>query len=999
LISGLFISKFDSFSKRTISRSYKELEEHAYKDIQSNINNKVDYITPILVRAENLTRTFASTSVLPLISTIEERKSKSAFNEARDIVISLIKSCNIQYKMVKEKVKLGLYAAEYIFQNKGRIYQSTNFKTSWTCKNQYTGEVFDQEFPNFYVGLQPIEKIYSYEENFSYIVDDVQEMTGVNCSIFQIMNKNGDMLRIATNVRLDDGQRGIETYIPAVMPDGNPNKVIQALMKEGIYEGVAIEVNTQVFSIYKGIYNDSGKLIGAFYIGVPTFDPYLNQSIIETKNRLYGHTFVFNSSGDYTVHQDMKYIGGSFKNEIGSTFFQEITQKKIRDKNVIPVYQNKNKSNIYACSYFKQRDWNICVSGDLSFIYKDEKDRVLTLLKDEMVNVYALSSITIDGKSRAFVKKLQYIDIKGNVLGSFKNGTFQKNCGNVSHNNWFTSGLSLKDRQCLNSSVITPENSKNEEIRIICPAYHQKKVIGLVVIYFDWEMIRLMLNKKHNDKNGISFVLDKSGLIVSHPEYRISDKKYASDSEFGKLAQIAEDKIFQGETGNSRLQLDNKDYYIHYAPVEAMNNSFFLASAVLVDDFLKMANRIKSDSENEYNDFIKSILTSLFFWTIMSIVIGYFFSRSISKPVEKLVNYSTNVSHGDLSKTLKSENKDEIGFLLTAINNMVLTYRKIVIEIISYARLLSNSSEKLVDTASDLTTIFEQMTGNSSDVTATSINMSNAINDISLQIEDMNNNIKRIQKTTESMSENTQIVASAIEKMSVSMNEIGQYASQGTDLTMKAVERTYRTGDTMSQLSKAAEDIGGVTNLIKRLAYKTNLIAINASIEASAAGKAGIGFSVIAKTIQSFAEQSNDAAENIAKHISNVQEIVSRTIEDISGTSQIIRDIHSSSTNITSLVQEQITVADEIVSSASSAKNSANNVVMSISSLSQGSDTISLNATNIAKGSAGVSENVKNVSSASLFSLEKIKQISQSAVELEQFSNDLKEIVINLKTE
>jgi len=994
-ISWLFISTFNSFSKKTVSNSYKELEEQAYKNIQYNIRNEIDFITPVLKHAENQTVRFASSSIISKLSTIEERQSKIAFDEARDIVNGIIKNCSIQYKLMAEKLKLGLYSAEFIIENKGRIFQSMHFPKEWKCKNQITGEVVNLQLPSFYVGLKPIEKIFSYEENYSSIVDDVQEMTGVNCSLFQIMNEQGDMLRIATNVRAKNGQRGIETYIPAKMPDGKPNPVIAAVMDSGVYKGLAIEVEEEFFSIYKAIHNDSGKLIGAFFAGVPTNDPFLNASIIKTKSRSYGFTFVVNSKGKIIIHQNNKFIGKSIDHKI----FQLISQSKTVDKTTIPVYLNSDKSIFYACKHYPPRDWYICVSGNLSQIFNDENNRVRNLLKAEIKNVYNAAELTIQEKKLNIINRMDYISVNGDVVLSLKNGDFIEISENLSEQKWFREGLLQKNMQLSNSTVIKSNDFKNDEVRITCPVYFHGQSIGLVALYFDWNLIHMVLKGHIIGNSGYSFIVDKNGLIVSHPEYQLSDQKNLCDSSFGELSTIAKQKILMGKTGHDRYYLNNMEYYIYYTPIKALNNMFYLAATELVDDFLAMANRIKKDSENEYKEFMKRIISSLIFWTIISIVIGFFVSRSISVPVEKLMNFASDVSQGDLSKTLKSKNNDEIGFLLTSINNMVVTYRKIVVEIISYARLLNVSSQNLVGTSNELTKSFEKITSNASDATETSVNMSNAINDISLKIEDMSNNIKDILKMTETMSNNTLTVSDAIKKMSDSMNEIGQYASQGTALTTKAVEMTYNTGDTMTKLSKAAEDIGGVTNLIKRLAYKTNLIAINASIEASTAGEAGMGFVVIAKNIQSFAEQSNNAAENISKHISSVQEIVSKTIEEITRTSTIIREINSSSAHITSLVNEQIAVSDEIVSTASSANEAAKNVVESIDSLSQGSETISTNSNNIAKGSAEVSENIKNVSAASLFSLDKFKEISQSAFELDQFSKDLKQIVSNLKTE
>jgi methyl-accepting chemotaxis protein len=261
----------------------------------------------------------------------------------------------------------------------------------------------------------------------------------------------------------------------------------------------------------------------------------------------------------------------------------------------------------------------------------------------------------------------------------------------------------------------------------------------------------------------------------------------------------------------------------------------------------------------------------------------------------------------------------------------------------------------------------------------------------------MNNYISEIFKSVNTMSINTDTVASAIEQMSASMYEIGQNASKGNELKQKAVEMSYNIGDTMTLLSKAAKDIGSVVEVIKRLSYKTNLIVINASIEATSAGEAGMGFAVVSKAIQSFAEQSNEAAENMAVHITNVQKIVSQTIHEITDTSTIIREIHSSSEHIALMVKEQISVADTILSSISSVNTEAKTMTQSIDDLSNTSSTISKNTSSVAKGAAGVTENIEHLCESSLFSFERIQQVNSSAVALDEYSGNLKQIVSSFK--
>ena len=995
-LGGLFINTFNSFSNKTISNSYKKLGEQAQNNIQTGIKADIETIQPILLRTEKMVERFAKSQVIPLLYSDKENICKASFNEAREIVKGLKNTCDIQFNMIKNKIRQGLYTLEYIIQNRGKVYLSANRLVQWKCKNQFTKKTVDLKLPAFNVGPVTIEKIYSYEDQFSIIVDDVQEMTGINCSLFQIMNKQGDLLRIATNIRFHDGQRGIETYIPAILPDGTSNPVIASLQEKDSFEGITTEVHEDYISYYQSIYNDSGFLIGAFFIGVPAKDSLLSNTIKKTKFSSKGNSFVISTNGQYLIHHDKQTIGKSLLSHTDAEIFNKILNQSSESKE-IPIYINKDYTQFFACQRFSQRNWIICTTGDLTETIETEYQKNLILLKNEMLNLYHSSVISVKGQSFHMFNQLHFIDCKGKSVVSLYEGKCIHNSQNYSQKKWFAQSTALKKNEYIKSGVLN-ENNK-EVIRLSSPVYYNDNLQGIVVLKLNWEMIRAITNEHVYGKSGYTFIVDQNGIIVAHPAYKRIDNKCILDSSFGPLVEIARQDIIAGHTGHQNYSFNDKEWYVYFTPIQAMNQSFFIAVTGLVDDFMAIPNQMKKDAEIEYNGLFQMFLSSLFFWMIASVTIGFFFSRSINKPVEKLVQFARHVSSGDLSKTLRSKNKDEIGFLLTAINQMVLSYRTIVDEVISNSSHLKISSIDLVKTASELSAAFQKMSDEASNVTQTSKDMSGQINDISLKIDDMNNYIREILQSTESMSCNTNMVATSMTQMSSSMHEIGQYASKDNELTMKAVEMSYNTGDTMKLLSKAAKDIGGVVEVIKRLSYKTNLIAINASIEATAAGNAGLGFAVVSKAIQSFAVQSNEAAENIAVHIDNVQQIVSKTIKEITETSTTIRDIHSSSEHIAKLVKEQISVADQIVSSVATVDHEAKAMKQSINDLSNTSSTISKNTSCIAKGAEGVTENIKQLSEVSVFSFERIQQVSSSAIMLDDSSDNLKLIVSKYKTE
>ncbi|MDE2357202.1 MAG: Cache 3/Cache 2 fusion domain-containing protein, partial [Alphaproteobacteria bacterium] len=98
-------------------------------------------------------------------------------------------------------------------------------------------------------------------------LDEVQSLVGGTATIFQRMNEQGDMLRVATNVQTSDGKRAVGTYIPVTMPDGTPNPVVATVLTGKTYHGDAYVVNAWYDTAYEPILNDAGQVIGMLYVG------------------------------------------------------------------------------------------------------------------------------------------------------------------------------------------------------------------------------------------------------------------------------------------------------------------------------------------------------------------------------------------------------------------------------------------------------------------------------------------------------------------------------------------------------------------------------------------------------------------------------------------------------------------------------------------------------------------------------------------------------------
>ena len=173
--------------------------------------------------------------------------------------------CETSNDLIQRKINNGLNVARSILKQHGGI-ETAREKIAWDAVNQLTRETQKIELPKLTAGGVWLGQNRSTSTP-TPIVDDVKRLVGITCTIFQRMNENGDMLRVATNVEDLNHRRAIGTYIPNTLPDGSANPVTAAVLKGQSYRGLAYVVNTWYLTAYEPITDRGGKIIGMLYVG------------------------------------------------------------------------------------------------------------------------------------------------------------------------------------------------------------------------------------------------------------------------------------------------------------------------------------------------------------------------------------------------------------------------------------------------------------------------------------------------------------------------------------------------------------------------------------------------------------------------------------------------------------------------------------------------------------------------------------------------------------
>jgi signal transduction histidine kinase len=306
---------------------------------------------------------------------VEELAQKSTGDQARDVLLM----CRAQQEVIQQKINADLNVARDVLQRTGTVGFAEE-TVAWEAVNQYTKSGSTVALPRMMLGETWLGKNQDLNKN-SPVVDEVRQLVGGTCTIFQRMNEAGDMLRVSTNVETLDGTRAIGTYIPATNPDGASNPVVSTLLKGDTYEGRAYVVNAWYVTAYEPIKDKRGRVVGALYVGVPQESAKsLRQGIMDIRVGKTGYVFVLQGTGEgrgeYVISSQGERDGDNIwdaEDASGTKFIQEIIEKALAQKasegGEIPVsyqrypWQNPGESEprmkLAAITYFEPWDWVI----------------------------------------------------------------------------------------------------------------------------------------------------------------------------------------------------------------------------------------------------------------------------------------------------------------------------------------------------------------------------------------------------------------------------------------------------------------------------------------------------------------------------------------------------------------------------------------------------------------------------------------------------------------
>lgn len=324
----------------------------------------------------------------------------------------------------------------------------------------------------------------------------------------------------------------------------------------------------------------------------------------------------------------------------------------------------------------------------------------------------------------------------------------------------------------------------------------------------------------------------------------------------------------------------------------------------------------------------------------LALLFGFWNGTVAARPLRRSTDIMLKLADGDLQVAIpEPKGKDELNSIVRSLH--VFKENGLKMEALKAEQVQKEKEAQemqrrmMLELADNFEASIGQIVGT---VASASTELQANAESLSMIADETTKQSTAVAAATEQASTSVQTVAASAEELSSSIGEISRQVNESTRVTSDAVREVKNTDQTVVSLSDAASQIGGVVKLIQDIAEQTNLLALNATIEAARAGEAGKGFAVVASEVKSLANQTAKATEEISTKITAMQGVTGSAVTAIRGIGTTIEQISHIIGSIASAVEEQSAATKEIANNVAQASAGTAEVTSSISSVSQASN-------------------------------------------------------------